>query len=174
MRKRRRDRLGPRPERPGEFRAGSPSADTDSPDWVRVARERVDRQFRSRLRRDQLAAEAGVHPDHLGRSFRRVVGKSLTGYLRERRIAWAATALAETADPISAIALGAGFFDQSHFTHAFVAETGSTPGEYRRRIRQSGFQGRSSQLRGRSDADQRSAVPAVSRRTASAERPVRR
>jgi AraC family transcriptional regulator len=40
--------------------------------------------------------------------------------------------LVESDDPIAAIALAAGFADQSHLTRALKARTGLTPAVYRR------------------------------------------
>jgi AraC-like DNA-binding protein len=43
----------------------------------------------------------------------------------------AARELAETAEPLSEIALRAGFYDQSHFTNVFRRTLGVTPSAYR-------------------------------------------
>jgi AraC family transcriptional regulator len=78
-----------------------------------------------------LAREAGVHPAHLARAFRQRFGCSLGRFLLERRLEWAATRLAQSDQPISRIALEAGFADQSHFTRRFRAWAGLTPYRFR-------------------------------------------
>ena len=80
---------------------------------------------------DDLARTAGVHPAHLAKSFRRYFGTSIGSYLLERRLEWAALELVETDRSIAAIALAAGFADQSHFTRRFRARTGRTPARLR-------------------------------------------
>ena len=80
-----------------------------------------------------LAASAGVHPDHLARAFRLRFGVPLGTYVRRLRLDWAAGQLSGGGDvAIVHIALNAGFADQSHFTRAFKRHTGLTPAEYRR------------------------------------------
>jgi AraC family transcriptional regulator len=78
-----------------------------------------------------LTAISGVHRAHLARTFRRHHGMSMPAYLRRLRLDWAASRLATTDQPISEIALAAGFADQSHFTRAFRRHTGAPPGRFR-------------------------------------------
>jgi AraC family transcriptional regulator len=79
----------------------------------------------------ELADEAGVHPAHLARQFRARYGRSLGGFLLERRLEWAAEQLTATERPIAGIAIQAGFSDQSHFTRRFREYAGVTPKCYR-------------------------------------------
>jgi AraC family transcriptional regulator len=72
-----------------------------------------------------------VHPDHLARAFKLRFGLPIGSYLRRLRLDWAATRLESNEQAISAIALAAGFADQSHFTRTFRRHTGLTPHEYR-------------------------------------------
>ena len=78
-----------------------------------------------------LAREAGVHPAHLARVFRKEYGCSLGRFLLDRRLEWAANRLARSDAPISRIALEAGFADQSHFTRRFRIYAGLTPRRFR-------------------------------------------
>lgn len=78
----------------------------------------------------ELAAEAGVHPGHLARAFRRRFGLTACQYSRNLRLEWAASQLAGES-PLAEIALEAGFADQSHFTREFRRHFGVTPGRYR-------------------------------------------
>jgi AraC family transcriptional regulator len=79
----------------------------------------------------ELAAEVGVHPSHLARSFRAAYGESVGGCARRLRLEWAAEKLARTDEPIASVAADAGFVDQSHFTRAFKCRFGLTPARYR-------------------------------------------
>jgi len=102
-----------------------------APRWLTRAREELhDRRF-DPPRIADLAAAAGVHPDHLARAFRLRFGVPIGTYVRRLRLDWAATRLEISEQAISAIALDAGFADQSHFTRVFKRHTGLTPQRYR-------------------------------------------
>ncbi len=103
-----------------------------APRWLSRARDELHERFLDPPGIRQLAVAAGVHPDHLARAFRLQFGMPIGSYVRRRRLEWAATQLEISEDSISAIALGAGFADQSHFTRLFKRHTGLTPLEYRR------------------------------------------
>jgi AraC family transcriptional regulator len=103
-----------------------------APPWLARTRELLHASFlRQPPRIDELAREAGVHPDYLARAFRVRFGVPVGTYVRRLRLEWAAARLAGTEEPIAQIALAAGFADQSHFTRAFKRYAGLTPGEYR-------------------------------------------
>jgi AraC family transcriptional regulator len=101
--------------------------------WLRRVDELLDACFLERLRLD-VARVAGVHPMHVARSFRAAHGESVAASLRRRRILWAAERIAAGREPLSAIALEAGFCDQAHFCRIFRKVTGRTPGSFRRSI----------------------------------------
>jgi len=117
-------------------RMGDP-AKGSAPAWLRRAREMMHAHFLEPLGAAAIAREAGVHPVHLARVFRRHTGVSLGTYMRELRLERAAARLADSEDPISDIALECGFTDQAHFTRAFRSRTGTTPNRYRRVARDS-------------------------------------
>lgn len=102
-----------------------------APRWLTRAREELHDRFLDPPRIRDLAAAAGMHPDHLARAFRLRFGMPIGSYLRRLRLEWAATRLETSDATISAIALAAGFADQSHFTRLFKRHTGLTPREYR-------------------------------------------
>lgn len=91
------------------------------------------------LREDQgrpievLAKEAGVHPMHVWKAFRRWYGCTPGQHLREVRVERAQALLSSTTLSLSRIAHETGFADQSHFTRVFRHVTGETPIEFRRR-----------------------------------------
>lgn len=80
----------------------------------------------------QLAEVAAMSRFQLDRRMRSVFGLTTGQWLLKLRLDYAQRLLSETADPISAIALGAGYADQSAFTRQFRQATGLTPREYRK------------------------------------------
>lgn len=105
------------------------------PPWLERVTQRLRESFRERFTLSELAREAGVHPAHLARSFRRHHGLTIGDYLRRSRVEWSARQLAQTGELIADIASEAGFADQSHLTRVFRAHVGFTPAEFRRRSR---------------------------------------
>jgi AraC family transcriptional regulator len=103
------------------------------PPWLERARDLVHAHFREGLSLKRVAATADVTPWHLAREFRRHFHSSIGEYARALRLAWALEQLARDETSISAIALAAGFADQSHFTRACRSATGLAPAAYRRR-----------------------------------------
>lgn len=81
-----------------------------------------------------LASEAGVHPGHLVRVFRERYRVTPAAFVRRLRLEWALRRLADSREPISQIAVAAGFADQSHFTRVFKQQLGVTPGRFRRSV----------------------------------------
>ena len=82
-----------------------------------------------------MAQAAGVSVSRLHALFQAELDTSPHAWLRDLRLARARAWLAETAQPIAAIALAAGFSDQSALTRALRDATGITPGAYRRASR---------------------------------------
>jgi AraC-like DNA-binding protein len=78
-----------------------------------------------------LAREVGCSPFHLCRVFRQVTGTTLHRYLRRLRVRAAVDALAAGPSDLTTLALDLGFYDHSHFTNSFRAETGLTPTAFR-------------------------------------------
>jgi AraC family transcriptional regulator len=79
-----------------------------------------------------VARELGVHPVHLARSFRELIGTTPVEYIRSYRCKRAAQMLQSGTEPIAAIAVDCGFSDQSSFTRAFRRSFGTTPAAFRR------------------------------------------
>jgi len=81
----------------------------------------------------ELAARHGVSPRTLQRRFAELVGVSPKWVLQRYRLHVAAERIAagEVTDHAS-LALELGYFDQAHFTRAFTAQIGRSPGAYAR------------------------------------------
>ena len=90
--------------------------------------------FSETLKLTQIAAEVGVHPVYLATAFRRKFGVTVGEFVRRLRIEHACAELKKKDLPLSAIALQAGFADQSHFSKVFKSYVGMTPREYRTSI----------------------------------------
>ena len=112
-----------------------PNAIGVTPPWLRQARERMVEHFSEPLKLTQIAAEVGVHPVHLATTFRRRFGVTVGDFVRKLRIEHACADLKKEHLPLSAIALQAGFADQSHFSKVFKSYVGMTPREYRSVVR---------------------------------------
>lgn len=80
-----------------------------------------------------LAEIAGVSPEHLARTFRQQLGRTVGEYVRQLKVERARHELAHARTPLALLALELGFCDQSHFTRTFRSLVGCTPGEYRRK-----------------------------------------
>ena len=104
------------------------------PAWLDGALEELRARFREPLPVHEVAATAGVTPSHFARVLWRHEGHTPSVYLRRLRVEWAKVQLLRTDRPLAAIAIDAGFADQSHFTRAFARLEGTTPGRFRSRL----------------------------------------
>ena len=101
------------------------------PRWLMQARDLLHGQFNDSVNLVDIANAVGVHPTHLARTFKKYYRTTVGEYVRRLRIDWATRQLSETEASIAEIALAAGFYDQSHFSHLFKQQTGFTPAEFR-------------------------------------------
>ncbi len=101
------------------------------PRWLVRARDLCHEQFTQSISLGCVASSVGVHPAHLARMFRSHYQCTVGEYVRRLRLDYAAQELTRTDRPVIEIAASSGFYDQSHFTHAFKLQTGLTPTEYR-------------------------------------------
>ncbi|WP_372717939.1 helix-turn-helix domain-containing protein [Novipirellula sp.] len=79
----------------------------------------------------ELASIAEMSRYQLDRRMRRIFGITAGQWLMKARIDLAEGLLAESKTPIAAVALEAGYSDQSAFTRQFRVTTGLSPREYR-------------------------------------------
>ncbi len=80
---------------------------------------------------EKLAKIACYSPFHFHRIFQAIVGETIHGYVKRLSIQIAAGKLRYTEQPVTAIALDAGFETPSAFTRAFKQFMGSSPRNYR-------------------------------------------
>ena len=81
--------------------ACKPERCTTAPFWMRRIHEKLNAEFRQRLTMDDLAREAGVHPVHLSRVFRRVIGMGIGEYVHRLRIREACERMIQAQKPRS-------------------------------------------------------------------------
>jgi AraC-like DNA-binding protein len=105
------------------------------PAWVEKLRQRLDRDFALPQELPTLAQGAGISVAYLCRLFKAYTGKTVIGYLVERRIQAAIWKLREGDEKIISIALTCGFNDLAYFNRAFRRIVGTTPSAYRHKIK---------------------------------------
>jgi AraC family transcriptional regulator len=116
--------------------AGLTPLPADEPPWLAQVDRAVQRGFTESIALQTLAADAGVHASHLCRTFHRFRGRSIGDYVIGLRMQLVCRRIVETTWPLADVAAEAGFTDQSHMTRLFKRLLGTTPGAYRRRIRE--------------------------------------
>lgn len=118
-----------------------PTLDASDTEARHLGRERIEkamflleRDLRNPPNLEMLAQELGCGVFHLSRIFKEHAGRTIPEFLRQKRMARAAEALANARQSISDIVLDVGYESFSAFTRAFVREFGVTPSQYRRRF----------------------------------------
>jgi AraC-like DNA-binding protein len=109
--------------------SGVVSRDGNEDVAVRRARQFLEAHYADRVRLSDLARLTRVSPFPLNRSFCRRLGMPPHAYQTQLRIAQAKRHLRDGRS-VSDTACLVGFFDQSHFVHAFKGSEGITPGQY--------------------------------------------
>jgi AraC family transcriptional regulator len=102
-----------------------------APFWLRRMLEKLSAEFCQRLTMDELAREAGVHPVHMSRVFRRFTGKGIGEHVHRLRIREACERMVNSDASLADISCELGFADQSHFTRTFQTIAGTSPGAFR-------------------------------------------
>jgi AraC family transcriptional regulator len=114
-----------------QTRSAGKSAPKLAPRWLQRARDLIQSRFLEVPSLAEIAGEAGVHPVHLSREFRRFYDCTVSDFMRKLRIEHASHLLVDTDTPLAEIAMVCGFADQSHFSAVFKREVGVTPSRFR-------------------------------------------
>lgn len=101
-----------------------------APGWLPRILDKLQAEHCRRLTLDELAREAGVHPVHLSRVFRRR-GEGIGEHVHRLRVRTACERMLAPHVSLSELSFATGFADQSHFTRAFRKITGMTPAAFR-------------------------------------------
>jgi AraC family transcriptional regulator len=101
------------------------------PQWFGRVLQLVYDAYGENLTLAAAAKVAGVHPVHVSRSFRRLLGCTFVEYLRQVRLRRAFDLLRSSTMALVDVALQCGFSDHSHMSRSFKRSTGITPSAYR-------------------------------------------
>jgi len=107
----------------------------DSPSWMKRIVDKLNTEFCRRLTLDELGKEAGVHPVHLSRVFRKCVGEGIGEFVHRLRVQEACRQMLQPEMSLADIAASIGFADQSHLTRIFRRITGMSPGAFRQMVK---------------------------------------
>jgi len=102
------------------------------PSWLGRLLDYLDDTFTEPWTLNDLAAQVGVHPVYLCRSFRRHFQFTLGQYIRSLRVLRARQLVVEGSINLAEVAILSGFADQSHLQREFKKVVGMSPGLYRR------------------------------------------
>lgn len=100
---------------------------------LRRARDHIDREYRSAVDLDQLAAVAGVSKFHFVRAFAATYGETPIRYLTRRRVERAQDLLRSANLTVTEICMAVGFASLGSFSSRFAELVGETPTAYRNR-----------------------------------------
>lgn len=108
-----------------------------SSDWARIQDvvRYIDDHCSSVLRIADLSAIACMSPTKFKETFKKANGKTVTGYVQERRMSQAELLLRQPDLTIEQIARSVGYTCTSRFSELFRREVGMLPSEYRKALR---------------------------------------
>lgn len=95
----------------------------------------IEQHLDEALSLDKVSKEVGFSKYHFHRIFRKYVGRSVTDYIRHRKISSAAKLLLYTEERVLDIALHCGFESQEAFSRAFKAIYALPPAQYRAQMK---------------------------------------
>ncbi|MGM9767116.1 MAG: helix-turn-helix domain-containing protein [Candidatus Cryptobacteroides sp.] len=98
---------------------------------VQKVKQYINDHYAEPLRLNDLAALAGMSPVAFSRFFRVRTNRTLSDYIADIRLGFAARMLVDTTRNISEICYECGFNNLSNFNRMFKAKRGSTPREFR-------------------------------------------
>jgi AraC family transcriptional regulator len=120
----------------GGLRTPRASAEGRLAPWQeRRAKEIMRARLASQITIADIASECRLTPSHFARAFRRSTGRAPHQYLSDLRVEEAKRLLLGSPLPLADIALICGFGDQSYFTRVFSRLVGTSPGAWRRAVR---------------------------------------
>jgi AraC family transcriptional regulator len=102
-----------------------------TPRWLVRTIEYLHANCSRRLALFDVAHQAGVHPVHLSRVFRKRFGTTMGAHVNHLRVQRACRSLTGDGSSLCDVASDCGFSDQSHFHRVFRAMLGVTPGRFR-------------------------------------------
>jgi AraC family transcriptional regulator len=110
---------------------GSVATESGTPVWLERAMELLRASFRNQITLEGIAREVGVHPIHLSRVFRKKYRCTMGEHINRLRIQFVCAEFSRGWPALDALALDAGFADQSHMGRVFRSVVGGTPAQMR-------------------------------------------
>lgn len=95
----------------------------------------IDSDLSAPLSLSSIAENQSISPGYLSTVFKRDTGKTVSEYIRDRRMKHAEHLLNTTHLQIQSVALHCGIMDVQYFSKTFKKYTGKTPNEYRKSIK---------------------------------------
>lgn len=105
---------------------------TAGPSWINTTRAIINDRWNENISLAELSQAAQVHPVTISKHFPRYFNCTLAEYVRQLRIEKSLALVKNPALSLTEVAYECGFFDQSHFIHAFKRSTGFLPGQYKK------------------------------------------
>ena len=99
---------------------------------IRSAKLYIRKHFSEPITLEEVSDAIGFSVNYFSTLFKKETGEGFAKYLTRIRMEEARAFLRDTRQPIAEICKGVGYGDIKHFTRTFKAETGLTPGEYRK------------------------------------------
>ena len=107
------------------------SARTQESNRVQRVKQYIHDHYAEALRLDDLAELVGMSPVAFSRFFRQRTGRTLSEYIVEIRLGFAARMLVDTSKNVSEICYECGFNNLSNFNRTFKAKRNYTPRDFR-------------------------------------------
>ena len=98
---------------------------------VTKVKQYINDHYAEDLRLENMAALVGMSPSAFSRFFKMRTGKSLSDYILDIRLGYAARMLVDSTKNISEICYESGFNNLSNFNRIFKSKRGSTPRDFR-------------------------------------------
>ena len=95
----------------------------------------IESDLSAYLTLSSIAEQQNISPGYLSAVFKKETGKTITEYIREKRVKHAIYLLETTHLQIQTVALHCGIVDLQYFSKIFKKHTGKTPKEYRESIK---------------------------------------
>lgn len=102
-------------------------------DKIELIKNFIRENCTSEIRRDDIAAEAEMSPEHLSRVFNMITGGTIVDFINSARIEKSVTLLKDTDKTIIEIGFDSGFSSPSTFNRTFLKHMKTSPSEFRKK-----------------------------------------